>query len=97
MRRSICVCEPMGCCAGDIGNFRFVYTPAVNLPKGTKLRFDLATKGRPIDWELPQTNVKIKKNVIWAQLPDGKGISYQFGNDLYIIPSLEGAILPKLR
>ncbi len=74
MRRSICVCEPMGCYAGEIGNFRFVYTPAVNLPKGTKLRFDLATKGRPIDWELPQTNVKDKKNLIWAQLPDGKGI-----------------------
>ena len=45
MRRSICVCEPMGCYAGESGNFRFVYTPAVNLPKGTKLRFDLATKG----------------------------------------------------
>ncbi|MBS0648292.1 MAG: DUF3604 domain-containing protein [Verrucomicrobia bacterium] len=74
MRRSICVCEPMSCYAGEIGNFRFVYTPAVNLPKGTKLRFDLATKGRNIDWELPQTNVKVKKNLIWAQLPDGKGI-----------------------
>jgi hypothetical protein len=64
----------MGCYAGESGNFRFVYTPAVNLPKGSKLRFDLATKGRPIDWQLPQTNVKTKKNVIWAQLPDGKGI-----------------------
>lgn len=74
MRRSICVCEPMSCYAGEVGNFRFVYTPAVNLPKGAKLRFDLATKGRNIDWELPQTNVKVKKNLIWAQLPDGKGI-----------------------
>lgn len=74
MRRSICVAEPMGCYAGEAGNFRFTYTPAVNLPKGTKLRFDLATKGKPIDWQLPQTNVKTKKNVIWAQLPDGKGI-----------------------
>lgn len=74
MRRSICICEPMSCYAGEVGNFRFVYTPAVNLPKGAKLRFDLATKGRNIDWELPQTNVKVKKNLIWAQLPDGKGI-----------------------
>src|SRR5579872_6619779 len=74
MRRSICVCEPMGCYAGEVGTFRFVYSPAVNLPKGAKLRFDLATRGRPIDWELPQTNVKVKKNLIWAQLPDGKGI-----------------------
>src|SRR3982750_4291803 len=59
MRRSICVCEPMACYAGEIGNFRFVYTPAVNLPKGAKLRFDLATKGRDLDWEPPQVNVKI--------------------------------------
>jgi hypothetical protein len=64
----------MACYAGEIGNFCFVYTPAVNLPKGAKLRFDLATKGRDIDWELPQVNIKIKKNLIWAQLPDGKGI-----------------------
>jgi len=64
----------MSCYAGEVGNFRFVYTPAVNLPKGAKLRFDLATRGRNIDWELPQTNVKVKQNLIWAQLPDGKGI-----------------------
>jgi hypothetical protein len=74
MRRSICVCEPMGCFAGETGNFRFVYTPAVNLPKGTKLRFDLMTRGRPIDWELPQTNIKVKKNLIWGHLPNGKGV-----------------------
>jgi hypothetical protein len=74
MRRSICVCEPSSCFAGEVGNFQFIYTPAVNLPKGAKLRFDLATKGRPIDWELPQTNPKDKKNLIWAQLPNGKGI-----------------------
>jgi hypothetical protein len=74
MRRSICVCEPSSCFAGDVGNFQFIYTPSTNLPKGAKLRFDLATKGRPIDWELPQTNPKDKKNLIWAQLPNGKGI-----------------------
>jgi hypothetical protein len=74
MRRSICVCEPTGCCAGETGNFIFTYTPAVNLPKGAKLRFDLATSGRPIDWEFPQTNPKVKKNLIWAQIPGGKGI-----------------------
>ncbi len=74
MRRSICVCEPSSCFAGEVGNFQFIYTPATNLPKGAKLRFDLATQGRPIDWELPQTNPKDKKNLIWAQLPNGKGI-----------------------
>ncbi len=74
MRRSICVCEPASCLAGDVGNFQFIYTPAANLPKGAKLRFDLGTKGRPIDWILPQVNPKDKKNLIWAQLPNGKGI-----------------------
>lgn len=74
MRRSICVCEPASCLAGEVGNFQFIYTPAVSLPKGAKLRFDLATTGRPIDWVLPQVNPKDKKNLIWAQLPNGKGI-----------------------
>lgn len=74
MRRSICVCEPMSCFAGEVGNFSFTYTPAVNLPKGAKLRFDLATHGRPIDWEHPQTNPKVKKNMIWAELPGKKTI-----------------------
>lgn len=74
MRRSICVCEPASCFAGEVGNFQFIYTPATNLPKGAKLRFDLKVQGRPIDWELPQTNPKNKKNLIWAQLPNGKGI-----------------------
>lgn len=74
MRRSICVCEPAGCFAGEMGNFRFIYTPATNLPKGTKLRFDLMTTGRSIDWELPQTNIKVKKNLIWGHLPNGKGV-----------------------
>lgn len=74
MRRSICMCEPLGCFAGETGTFRFIYTPSVNLPKGAKLRFDIATRGRPIDWELPQTNSKVKKNLIWAQLSDEKMI-----------------------
>jgi len=74
MRRSICVCEPSSCYAGEKGNFKFIYTPATNLPKGAKLRFDLGTRGLPIDWKLPQVNPKDKKNLIWAQLPDGKGI-----------------------
>lgn len=75
MRRSICVCEPMGCCAGEVGTFQFTYTPAVNLPKGAKLRFDLATGSRPIDWALPQTNPKVKENLIWAVVPGNKGIA----------------------
>lgn len=75
MRRSICVCEPATCCAGEVGLFRFIYTPATQIPKGAKLRFDFLTRGRPIDWQLPVANAKDKKNTIWAQLPDGKALS----------------------
>lgn len=94
MRRSICVCEPANCCAGEVENFQFIYTPAVNLPKGAKLRFDLGTKGRPIDWEMPQTNPKDKKNLIWAQLPNGKGIGAKVIEKSDKISKLYEFILP---
>lgn len=74
MRRSICATEPSSCLAGEVQSFKFVYTPAVNLPKGSKLRFNLVTKERDMDWAIPQTNPKEKKNSIWAELPDGKTI-----------------------
>jgi len=85
MRRSICVTEPSSCLAGEVQTFKFVYTPAVNLPKGAKLRFDLATRERDMDWEIPQTNPKEKKNLIWAHMPDGKTIAAKIvdKNDLY--------------
>jgi hypothetical protein len=72
MRRSICVCEPAFALAGDIGNWKFTYTTAAPLPKGTRLRFDLQSKGRPIDWQIPSTDLKEKSNVIWLELPGGK-------------------------
>jgi hypothetical protein len=75
MRRSICYCEPNVAQAGDVSTWKFVYTTAANLPKGTKFRFDLESKGRPIDWQVPQTNVKEKGNLIWAELPNGKMMS----------------------
>src|ERR1700722_10541545 len=74
MRRSICYCEPNAGLAGEPSTWRFVYTTATNLPKGTRLRFDLESKGRPIDWQIPQTNPKEKTNLIWAELPGGKVI-----------------------
>jgi hypothetical protein len=74
MRRSICFCEPNAALAGDTSNWKFVYTTASHLPKGTKLRFDLESRGRPIDWQVPSTNIKDKINVIWAELPGGKAI-----------------------
>ncbi len=72
MRRSLCICEPSFCLTGDVQTFKFIYTPATTLPKGAKLRFDMASKGRQIDWEIPQVNPKEKTNLIWAELPDGK-------------------------
>ncbi len=74
MRRSICYCEPNAALAGDTSTWKFIYTTAAHLPKGTKLRFDLHSKGRPIDWQIPQTNLKDKANLIWAELPNGKTI-----------------------
>lgn len=75
MRRSICYCEPSAALAGDVSTWKFAYSTASNLPKGTRLKFDLLTKGREIDWEIPQTNLKDKKNLIWAELPNGKTIA----------------------
>jgi hypothetical protein len=66
MRRSICYCEPAYALAGEVNTWKFVYTPATNLPKGTKLKFDLQTKGRFIDWDLPEVNLKKEANVIYA-------------------------------
>ncbi len=72
MRRSICYCEPSTALAGETATWKFVYTTANPLPKGTKIRFDIETKGRPIDWQAPQTNLKEKKNLIWLEVPGHK-------------------------
>lgn len=72
MRRSICYCEPNLALAGEISTWKFSYTTATSLPKGTRLKFDLLSRSREIDWEIPSVNVKEKKNVIWAETPDGK-------------------------
>jgi hypothetical protein len=72
MRRSICFCEPNVVLAGDTGNWKFIYTTAVSLPKGTRLKFDLGSKGRSIDWDAPTANLKKSSNVIYAMLENGK-------------------------
>lgn len=74
MRRSICFSEPSTCRAGEVATWRFIYTPAVNLPKGTKLKFDLGSQGRAIDWELPSSQVKKGENIIYIALENGKTI-----------------------
>lgn len=68
MRRSICYCEPNMAFAGEINTWRFVYTPSINLPKGTKLKFDIESKGRSYDWQIPSTNLKKAGNLIYAEV-----------------------------
>ncbi len=90
MRRSICLCEPNAALAGDTSDWKFLYTTASHLPKGSKLRFDLESKGRPIDWQIPTINVKEKKNVIFAEVPGGKTISaIGVGHPQGLTPSFE--------
>ncbi len=72
MRRSVSYCEPNAALAGDVATWKFVYTTATSLPKGTRLRFDVNSKGRPIDWQIPRASLKEKSNVIWVQLPGDK-------------------------
>lgn len=66
MRRSICYCDPSLALAGEVGTWKFVYTPSQTLEKGACLKFDLLSKGREIDWEIPETDPKSKSNVIYA-------------------------------
>ncbi len=75
MRRSICSCEPSTALAGEVSTWKFSYATSVSLPKGTRLKFDLLSEGRSIDWEAPSVNLKEKKNVIWAETPGGKAIA----------------------
>lgn len=72
MRRSICYSEPSTAMAGERNTWLFVYTTATPLSKGTKLKFDLQTKGRDIDWEVPTSNLKKTSNVLFGHLDNGK-------------------------
>lgn len=72
MRRSICTTDPHYAVAGEKRTWRFLYTTANPLPKNTKLTFELQSTRRPIDWEIPQTDIKKKQNLIWLQLPNQK-------------------------
>ncbi|MBS0629024.1 MAG: DUF3604 domain-containing protein [Verrucomicrobia bacterium] len=74
MRRSICLTEPNIALAGQIKTWKFSYTAASNLPKGTKLKFDFLMQNRPTDWEIPQIDPKMQDNAIWLKLPSGKTV-----------------------
>ncbi|NGX28566.1 MAG: hypothetical protein K940chlam1_00748 [Candidatus Anoxychlamydiales bacterium] len=74
MRRSICTTDPHFAIAGQRKTWKFLYTPAISIPKNSKLTFEIKSDQRPIDWELPQTDIKKKSNLIWMQLANGKMI-----------------------
>ncbi len=75
MRRSICFTEPTAAIAGERKTWRFIVTPSVSLPKGTLLKFDIGSRGRIIDWEVPQTASKNNANMIWAEIEGGKTLT----------------------
>lgn len=72
MRRSICYCEPSQALAGSTSEWKFIFTTASALPKGAKLKFDLQSQGRSIDWEIPSHNPKANNNVIYGYVDNGK-------------------------
>lgn len=74
MRRSLCLVEPSSALAGEVNTWKFSYVTAANLPKGTKLKFDLLLQNRPTDWQFPEINPKNKSNGIWLKLPGGKSV-----------------------
>ena len=74
MRRSISYTDPKVALAGETKTWTFTYTPANPLPKGTRLKFHLNSKGRSFDWQIPQINLKNKKNLIWLEVPNQKEI-----------------------
>lgn len=90
MRRSICYCDPSVALAGETNNWNFIFTPASELSPGSKLRFDLESKGRDIDWTVPTANLKKTKNVIFGKLPNGKIIAAkEIDNPNSFIPLFE--------
>jgi len=98
MRRSICYTEPNQALAGEVNTWKFIYTPAVNLPKGTLLRFDIQSKGRPNDWQPPEVSPKKTANVIYATMPNGKTLqaeSIEIPNNL--VPQYEFTLPQELQ
>lgn len=98
MRRSICYCEPNIAHAGESNTWKFVYTPSSTLPKGTRLRFDLQSKGRDIDWEVPTSNLKKTNNVIFGVLDKGKILqAHETDNPNSITPFFDFALPQDLK
>lgn len=81
MRRSISFCEPNVTAVGEKSNWKFVYSTANAIPAGALIKFELSSKGRAIDWQIPQTNPKKKENLIWGELPNKKTVKAELSTD----------------
>lgn len=98
MRRSICVTEPHVAPAGETSTWKFIYTTALTLPKGAHLKFDLQSKGRNIDWEIPRVDLKKNSNVIYAYLNESKIISAkEIETPENIVPQFEFTLPSELK
>lgn len=75
MRRSICLIEPGFARAGQVATWKFHYTTSFALSKGAKIKFDIQSHGRDIDWEVPTTNLKEGRNLIYLMLEKGEVIT----------------------
>jgi hypothetical protein len=90
MRRSICSCTPSYATAGQLGTWSFSYSCSTNLPKGAKFKFDLCSKGRFIDWQTPETNLKSTEGVIYGLIGKDKIIpAKEIENDSSVVPFYE--------
>ena len=97
MRRSVCYSEPSVALAGSNSDWKFIYTPSVSLPKGTKLKFDLQSSGRLIDWEIPESDLSSDRNVIYGLAGENKPISAKMvNNPEHFIPQFEFVLTKKL-
>lgn len=98
MRRSICYCEPSLASAGEVNTWHFVYTSSIDLQKGAKLKFDLESKGRDIDWEIPSANLKKMRNTIHASMDKFKVIpAKEINSPDSFAPSFEFVLPAKLK
>ena len=58
----------------QFGISHFPFALATALGKGARLRFDMNSFAREIDWQTPQTNSE-KENAVFALMPNGQRIA----------------------
>lgn len=68
MKRSICLVEPKYAIAGELGNWKFTYISPTAIPEKAQLKLSLGTRGKEEEWAPPETSLKRKKNILWAEI-----------------------------